>query len=164
MFKTGEFIIYKRDLCKIKNIEKSKSTEEYYCLCPIQDESLSIKVPTNNKFNNLRYPLSKEEAEELIQKMYEIEPIKTNDKLLENTYRELMKTNKHEDLIKIIKTTYLRNEQRKNQGKKVGDKDQTFFKQAEMYLYNELSYSLGISYEECKNYIIEKLEKSKNNV
>lgn len=161
MFKVGEYIIYKRDLCKIKAIEKSPRTnEDYYCLCPIQDESLVVKVPANNKFHNLRYPLSKEEAEVLISKIPSIEPIKTNDKLLENAYRELMKTNKHEDLIKIIKTTYLRNEARMNQGKKAGDKDQTFFHQAETYLYNELGYSLEMVYEDCKNYIIQKLEEA----
>ena len=68
-----------------------------------------------------------------------------------------METNTHEDLIKIIKPTYLRNHERLNQGKKAGDKDLTFFKQAENYLYNELSYSLDKAYEECKNYIIEKV-------
>ena len=65
----------------------------------------------------------------------------------------------NEDLIKIIKTTYLRNQERLNKHKKVGDKDLTFFNQAEKLLYNELSYSLGITYEECKNYIINKITK-----
>lgn len=71
-----------------------------------------------------------------------------------------MKTNQHEDLIKIIKTTYLRSEDRKNQGKKVSDKDQLFFKQAETYLYTELAYSLKMSFEECKKHIILEVENS----
>ena len=154
MFKVEEYIIYKRDLCKVINIEN-----DYYCLSPILDGSLSIKVPTSNKFNNLRYPLSKSEAEDLISKIPSIKPIQTTDKLLENTYKELMKSNNHEDLIKIIKTTYLRNLERLNKHKKVGDKDLTFFNQAEKLLYNELSYSLGITYEECENYIITKITK-----
>ena len=157
MFKVGEYIIYKRDLCKVTNIEN-----DYYTLSPVQDESLSIKVPASNKFNNLRYPLSKKEVEELMSRIPDIEPIQTTDKLLENTYKELMKTNKHEDLIKIIKTTYLRNQARLNNHKKVGDKDLTFFNQAEKLLYNELSYSLGITYDECKTYIIDKINKENN--
>jgi len=160
MFKVGEYIIYKRDLCQIKSIEKSPRTdEEYYSLSLVQDTSLSIKVPVSNKLGYLRYPLSKNEAESLITKIPNIDPIKTSDKLLETTYRSLMKTNNHEDLIKIIKTTYLRNQQRIKLGKKVGDKDLTFFNQAEKLLYNELSHSLGISYEECKNHIIKNLSK-----
>lgn len=163
MFKVGEYIIYKRDLCQVKNIEKSpKSDEEYYALSPVKDESLSIKVPVSNKFNHLRYPLTKEQAENLIAKIPDITPIETTEKLLENAYRSLMKTNNHEDLIKIIKTTYLRNEERTRQGKKIGDKDLTFFKQAEICLYNELGYVLGKSYEECKEYIIQKVTETKS--
>lgn len=158
MFKVGEYIIYRRDLCQIKAIEKNpKSNEEYYSLSLVQDDSLSIKVPVSNKFNNLRYPLSKTEAEELINKISSIEPIKTSEKLLENAYKELMRTNTHEDLIKIIKTTYLRNQERQSHGKKIGDKDLNFFNQAEKLLYTELSYSLNMTYEECKNYIIRKI-------
>lgn len=157
MFKEGEYIIYKRDLCKIKKIEG-----DYYCLSMIRDESLSIKVPTSNKLNYLRYPMSKQEAETIISEIKNIEPIKTTDKLLENTYKELMKTNNHKDLIKIIKTTYLRNQARLNSKKKVGDKDLTFFNQAENLLYDELSYALNMSYEECKNYIIKNLTNEKN--
>lgn len=158
MFKVGEYIIYKRDLCKVKGIEQSPITgEDYYSLLPVQDESLSIKVPTNNKLGNLRYPITKKEAEELIKKIPNIEPIKVNDKSQDNAYKELMKTNNHEDLIKIIKTTYLRNELRLNQGKKITNQNQLYFEQAEKYLYNELGYALEKDYEECKKYIIEKL-------
>ena len=156
MFKEGEYIIYKRDLCKIKKIEK-----DYYCLSMIRDESLSIKVPISNKLNYLRYPMSKQEANALISEIKNIEPIKTTDKLLETTYKELMKTNDPKDLIKIIKTTYLRNQARINSRKKVGDKDLTFFNQAENLLYDELSYSLNMSYEDCKNYIINNLTNDK---
>lgn len=134
MFKVGEYIIYKRDLCKVINIEN-----DYYKLSPVLDESLSIKVPVSNKFNNLRYPLSKKEAKDLISKIPNIEPITTTDKLLDNAYRELMKTNNHEDLIKIIKTTYLRNQDRMNHGKKAGDKDLTFFNQAENFYIMSLA-------------------------
>lgn len=36
MFKVGEYIIYKRDLCKVKDIEQSPITgEDYYSLCPV---------------------------------------------------------------------------------------------------------------------------------
>ena len=151
MFKIGDYVIYRRDLCMIKDITDNK----YYKLSLTDDDSLSISVPIDNKFNYLRYPISISEANEIISKIPDIEPIKTNDKLLEGVYKELMKTNKHEDLIKIIKTTYLRNKERLDSGKKVGDKDQTFFKQAEKYLYNELAYVLNMGYDDCKKYIIE---------
>ena len=157
MFKINEYIIYRRDLCIVKDIIK-KESREYYKLSPIADSSLTINVPTDNKLKNLRYPLTKKEAEELIKKIPDIHPLETNEKLLEQTYKNLMKTDKHEDLIKIIKTTYIRNEERRNNGKKEADKDLTFFKKAEEYLYNEWSISLNMTYEECKDYIIKKCQ------
>ena len=156
MFKIGEKIIYKRDLCIVKDIINIHS-KKYYKLIPVSDNTLTINVPTDNKEKNLRYPITKKEAEKLIKKIPDINAITTNDKLLEQVYKKLMKTNKHEDLIKIIKTTYLRNEERRNNGKKETDKDLSFFKQAEEYLYNELSISLNMNYEECKKYIIKEV-------
>lgn len=159
MFKIGDYVIYRRDLCIIKDIIDNK----YYKLSLIDDNTLSINVPIDNKFGLLRRPMTKESAEELINKIPTIEPIKTNDKLLENVYKELMRTNKQEDLIKIIKTTYLRNKEREETGKKIADKDQTFFEQAEKYLYNELSIALNMNYQEIKNYIIEYINKLNTN-
>lgn len=156
MYKVGEYVIYKRDLCIINNIiERNK--KKYYKLSPIEDKSLTINVPVENKLNYLRYPISKKEAEKLIEKIPLIKEINTNEKLIENEYKRLMKTNKHEDLIKIIKTTYLRNKERQQNGKKTTDKDADYFQKAEYYLYNELSVSLNMTYEECKNFIIETL-------
>lgn len=155
MFKVGEYVIYRRDFCQIKSIVK----EKYYKLSLIGDDSLLINVPIDNRLGLLRYPMTKKEAQELIDKIPNIKPIKTNDKLLEHTYKELMRSNKQEDLIKIIKTTYLRNKEREDNGKKAGDKDQTFFKQVEKFLYNELSYALNISYQECRDYITEHVNK-----
>ena len=155
MFKVGEYVIYKRDLCRIKDIVEDK----YYKLEMIGDESLVISVPIENRFNYLRYPISKEEAYDLINRISDIEVIDSNDKMLENVYKELMRSNNHEDLIKIIKTTYLRNKERIDNGKKVTDKDQSFFEKAEKCLYNELSLSLGMSYLECKNFIIDVVSK-----
>ncbi len=162
MYKEGEYVIYKRDLCQIKGIVE-KNNKKYYKLCPKEDETLTISVPIERKQNNLRYPISAKEAEELIKKIKDIEVINSNEKTLEQDYKELMKTNKHEDLIKIIKTTYLRNEKRRLQGKKETDKDVSYFKKAEDYLYNELSISLNMSYEECKKYIISKLSSNEKN-
>lgn len=151
MFKVGDYVIYKRDLCLIKEITNNK----YYKLSLIDDETLTISVPIENKLGYLRHPMSIDDANKIINTIPLIEPLQINDKLLENEYKNLLKTNKHEDLIKIIKTTYLRNKERIKTGKKIGEKDQLYFELAEKYLYNELSYTLDMTYEECKKYIIE---------
>ena len=63
-------------------------------------------------------------------------------------------------MLLIIFYTYLRNETRKNSGKKISDKDLNYFNMAEKFLYTELGYVLNKTNEECKTYIIEKLEKT----
>lgn len=154
MFKIGEAVVYKKDVCRIKEI-KEKDNNEYYVLNPIDDDSLTITVSVDN--DSLRNIISKEEAEKIILSIPNIDIIETNDKLIETEYKKLLYSGSHYDLIKVIKTTYTRNDLRKKSGKKIGDKDRDYFYKAEKYLYNELSLSLGMSFEECKNYIINKV-------
>ena len=57
-----------------------------------------------------------------------------------------LKKMRYEDLIKIIKTTYLRNKERIDNNKKIGGTDDEYFKQAEKYLYNEFSFPPKLFY------------------
>ena len=160
MYKENEYVVYKKDVCKIKEIKNNKMNQNsYYILAPIDDESLIIDVPTDNRMGYLRNIISKEEANSLINNIPNIEPLKNiNDKYIEKVYKDLLYNGTHEDLIKIIKTTYLRNDNRTKNHKKISEKDSTYFKQAEKYLYNEIAISLGMSFDETKDYIIRKVQ------
>ena len=161
MYKKGQYIVYRHDVCLIKDIKENKVKKAtYYVMSPLDDKSLTIDFPTEDKMNLLRNVISTNEAKELIKKIPEISPLEdVNEKNIETKYKELLKTGNYEDLIKIIKTTYLRNEDRINNKKKISEKDDNFFKLAEKYLYNELSISLNMSVEEVKNYIFEVVNK-----
>lgn len=161
MFEVGDYVVYKRDVCKICG-EKVLNDRKYYVMHPIDDETLTINVPIDNSFGHLRPTLSKEEAENLIGKMPEIPVIETMDRMIENQYRPLLQSGKLEDLICIIKTSYLRNDERKKNGKKIGEIDDSYFKLAEKILYNELSISFGKSYDDTKDYVIESVRKLSN--
>ena len=89
--------------------------------------------------------------------MINILPIESNERFIENEYRKLLSINSHEDLIKIIKTSYLRNKKRMDNNKKTSSRDSEFLELAEKYLYSELGLSLGLSFEDTKDYIINKL-------
>ena len=158
MYNIGDFVVYKRDVCKITDYkEKHIKDNDYYELVPILDSSLKIVVPVNSGY--LRNVLSREETENIIDKIPSIEVIKINDKLIENEYKRLLYSGGYEDLVKIIKTTYLRNEDRINNKKKISEKDDNYFNLAEKYLYSEFSISLGINYEDVKNYVIDRIKK-----
>ena len=71
---------------------------------------------------------------EIIKKIPKIDIIKLDDKLLEIEYKKLL-NGSLEDLIKIIKTTYLKNKERLDSKKKISDKDKTYFDKAKLLLY-----------------------------
>ena len=139
--------------------KKKFNNEDYYLLHPIKNKSLKISTPVANKNNKIRDLIKKEEINSLIKKIPSIEIITTDDKFIENEYKKLLTNGTHEDLIKVIKTTYLRNKKRLDNNKKIAEKDKSFFELAEEYLYNELSIVLEKTYEETKEFIINEVKK-----
>lgn len=160
MFKINDYVVYKKEVCKIIDIRKNHMNNmDYYILIPVFDESLKIDVPTNNRCGFLRELLSKEEVLKFIKNIPNIKKIETNDRMIENEYKILLQNGTHEDLIKIIKTTYLRNKNRLDQNKKISETDDKYFKLAEKYLYSEFSIILNMSLEETKEFIVNKLSR-----
>lgn len=158
MLKIDEYVVYKHDVCKIVSIN-NRNNLDYYVLVPISDSTLKISVPCNNT-SLVRKLISKEYAYNLIDMMPNIEVLNMNVKLLENEYKILLNDCSHESLIKIIKTTYLRNKERIDTKRKTSDKDEYYFNLAEKYLYNELAIVLEMTYDEVKEYIIERINKN----
>ena len=155
MYKINDYVVYRHDVCVIKDIkENAKLGKEYYVMNPVFDTSLTIDVPVENKMGILRDVIDTDTAKELIKNIINIEPLSdVSEKYLEAKYKELLNNGSHESLIKIIKTTYLRNENRINNKKKISEKDNDYFNLAEKYLYNELSISLNMTVQEVKDYI-----------
>lgn len=154
MYKVYDYVICRHNVCRIKSIKDNK----FYIMTPIDDESLIINIPVNS--NLLRNVISSKKAKILIEKIPNISPLTDiNEKNVETQYKELLNTDNLENLVKIIKTTYLRNENRINNKKKISDKDDKYFNLAEKYLYNELSISLNETIENIKEYIFKTVNK-----
>ena len=163
MFKLNEYVVYKKDVCIVKEIKKNQfHNKDYYILEPINDKTLKINIPTDNK--DLRNLITKEELTKIINKIPKVNIITTDDKLIEMEYKELLKSNNLLDLVKIIKTSYLRNKKRLDNNKKVGEKDQNYFELAEKYLYTEFSIVLNLTYNDTKKYIINEISKLDNKI
>lgn len=165
MFNIGEYVIYGRNICKVKDIKDNKyNKESSYVLVPIDDDSLTIDVPAENRLNVIKKILTKEQALELINKIHNIDDMEIiNEKMIEYEYKKLIDDGTKESLIKVIKSTYLRNEARKSNKKKISDKENSYFKLAEKILFNELSIALNMSYDDTKKYVIEQVERNINN-
>lgn len=159
MFKVNDVVVYIRDVCKITSIN---NTTKYYTLKPIDDDSLTIKIPFDN--DRVRGVISKKEVEDIIKEIPNVTLIEfKNPKMVENEYRKLLYSNDHLNLIKIIKTTHLRNKERVDNNKKKSEKDSNYFKLAEKLLYNEFAVVLNKTYDETKEYVINEVLKIKSN-
>ena len=107
----------------------------------------------------MRSVITKEEAENLIQNIPRIETVWiVNEKAREVQFKEAMQTCDCEELVKIIKTLYLRKQQRLGSGKKVTVVDEKYFRQAEDKLYEELAYALGMEKKQVGTYISQHME------
>ena len=155
MFKVNDYLVYRKEVCKVTEIKEYKNDFLYYVITPINDTSLKIEVPTDSSV--IRPLISKIKIQKIIEGIPNIKEIVENNRLLENKYKELLKSGTYNDLITIIKTTYLRNETRDKEKKKRSEKDTTYFNLAEKYLYTEFSVVLGKSYEDTKEYVISKV-------
>ncbi len=153
MLKVGDYVIYQEQVCQIKEQKINEFTNlESFILVPVTDSSLKLNVPVNNP--NIKNLMTKEEIKNLIALMPSIPLIEIEDKLLENEYKRLYHSGSKEDLIRIIKTTYKRNQDRLNNNKKISEKDNKYFTLAENLLYSEIATVFGISLEEAKEYIL----------
>ena len=88
MFNVGDYVVYKRDVCRIKEIKKSHfNNQDYYVLIPIDDETLKIDVPTDNRCGFLRAITSKDKVTNIIESMINIPIIETNNKMIEENMK-----------------------------------------------------------------------------
>lgn len=160
MFQENDYVIYKKDVCQIKEIKEDDRLGTCYILSLLNDPSLKITLCKEKNENLLRKLMSKEEIEGFIKEIPNIESIKGETKLIEQEYRKLFRSEDLKDLVKVIKTAYERNEERLKNNKKVSEKDMHYFEKAEKCLYQEFSVVLGIPYEDAKNYVINKVKES----
>ncbi len=159
MYKENDYVIYGKQVCRVEKIEE-RDNMSYYILRPVKDESLKIQIPTTT--DKLRDIISKEELDKLLAKIPEIELIETDKKYLESTYRQLLQNGTHEDLIRIIKTTYLNNQERLANKKKLTEADKNYFELAEETLYEEFSVTLGKDIDATRKYVISKVDQLVN--
>ncbi len=160
MFQKGEYVIYGNNgICLIQdittlNIPGVDKDRQYYLLKPVYASGSTVYTPVDTAETSLRHALSKDEADSLIRSIPDIPLIPLADeKTLEKTYKEYMRSNNCKAWVQLIKTIYLRKERRIMKGYKVTALDNRYFNLAETSLYGELSIALGKPRDEVKSYI-----------
>ncbi len=155
MFEIGAYIIYgTKGVCRLEDITKlhmkgADWNRLYYVLTPLGDRKGKIYVPTDNSKVLMRSIMTKKEAECLLEEMPQIEALGIpSEKEREAKYKEALHTCDSRAWVSIIKTLYLRGQERAAQGKKITALDERYMRTAEHELYSELALTLGVSEEQ----------------
>lgn len=159
MFKIGDTIVHRHEVCKVAEItENYRDGEDYYTLRPLSDETLIIRTPVSNSRGMMRKIISKAEAKALIASIPDIEIFELDTRTLASEYKKLLDSGTHEDVIRIIKTAYLRKEERTKNKLQASENDKIYFRLAEGILYSELSIALNLPHDEIKEQITKQIE------
>ena len=153
MFEIGTYIVCgQHGVCRVEDIGKLKLSEasgnkDYYTLSQVYSRGGVLYVPADSDKIIMRPVITKEEAEDLIAHMTEIDPIQIdNEKRKDDIFKQAFKTCDNREWVKILKTLYARKQLRLSKGT------------AEDNLYGELAISLGIDRKAVEGYIIDKIE------
>ncbi|MCD8355581.1 MAG: CarD family transcriptional regulator [Clostridia bacterium] len=159
MYQVGDFVMYgNTGVCRVEEIGHPDAVSDqdtlYYKLSPVYDTEV-IYTPVDTKAF-MRPVMSKVDAEELIDRIPSI-PDNVCDnrdmKMLSEKYRACLNTHENDDLIRLIKSVYMKNQRSIKAGRHMGQTDQQYMKRAEKMLYGELAIALSMEYDQIQPYI-----------
>lgn len=161
MFCVNDTILYgAQGVCRIVSIVRESfgsGPVDYYVLEPVYHDNSTIYVPVESAAltGKMRRMLSPEEIISLIRSMPGEELIWIeNENQRKTAYREILSRGDRTELVKLIKTLYLHQQQRQAAGKKLHIADEHFFKEAEKMLYDEFALVLNLKQEEVLPFIL----------
>ena len=168
MFETGEYVVYVRPgICKVTGaptmkMDGASGERLYYVLRPGGETEGKIFTPVEGGKQVLRGIITKEEAEKLINEIPLIETLSIeNEKFREDSYKKCIRTCECRDLLRIIKTIYIRKQTRLSHGKKTTATDERYLKMAEDHLYSEFSMLLDIPKDHMADYIKQRIKQQR---
>ena len=155
MLKSGDAVVYKcRGVYKVAdigtlNFSFADRKKRYYTLQSIENARDKAYIPTDDE-RNIRKPVSREEALELIRKLDDIEILGIkNEKLREQEYKNCISGYQPENWVRVLKTLYKRTKSRGS----ITSMDKKYQVLLEHALYSEFAFSLGIPKNEIPEFI-----------
>lgn len=165
MFQKDEYVIYGNNgICRVEdvgipvNYPRAKEGKQYYTLVPVFGSGV-IYAPVDTRVF-MRNILTKQEAEELIDHMPEIEAeafAGQDVRTLSEKYKQCLDTHRCEDLIRLAKTVHKKEKSMMESGRKLAKTEQDYGKIAKELLHQEFSIALGLPFEEVEGYILKRV-------
>ena len=162
MFEKGNFVVNTNNgICEIEDIvtmNMSGTNKDYFLLVPIDEKTAKVYIPVDMADKRIRHAMTEADAWSLIKSIPSIEEAYVeNEKEREKIYKEALSSRDPKRLIGIIKTLYLRKQERVEAGKKNTAVDERYFKLAENHLHSELAFALKVEKNEVHRIIIEQI-------
>ena len=164
MFSINDYVMYgSTGVCVIDDICVPGNGNENLCyiLHPVFTKNSVIYVPVSNEKVLMRKVISKDEATGLLDIMPEGEPYNIqNRREKELEYKRALKSGKHVEWIRLVKTLYNKRQENGNGNfrQTFSETDRTLLCSAEKLLNGELSVVLQIPFEKMGDYITSKLQ------
>ncbi|OHW63301.1 CarD-like/TRCF domain protein [Andreesenia angusta] len=171
MFEVGDYVIYGgegvcevEDICTLDFKDLDKNTL-YYVLTPIYRKKTVIYAKAEGAKTFMRRVITKDEAENLINGITSIDTLSISEgENRKEIYKDVLHSYKCQEWIRLIKTLYLRNKERLDQGKDKLKLEEDYLKLSEEYLHGELSVALDMKKEDIRGYILRKVNSMEKQV
>ena len=167
MYQIGEFVVYGNNgVCRVEKIgpiimSGVDKERQYYTLAPVYTNGSTVFTPVDNAKTKLRPLISRTQVEELLSDVENIPTLQVADeKKREEVYKTAYKTFDCCEWVKLIKTSYLRKQERLQAGRHATAKDEKYLHLAEDSLYGELAISLEMDKEDVAEYIKKYIEQN----
>ena len=167
MFEVGDYVVHGNSgVCRVDAVQTmdgigADKKRVYYTLVPLYTSGSKLFVPTDSKKVVIRSVMTKKEVKKLMDEWNEIETLRVeNDKNREEVYKEALRSCDSRQWVRLIKTSYQRNQSRMEKGKKATTSDERYLQMAEENLFGELAIPLEMSRGEAEAYFVARLKKN----
>lgn len=147
-------------VCRVEAIQTmdgigTDQKRTYYTLVPVYTSGSKLFVPTDSKKVVTRSVMTKKEAKKLLEEWDQIETLWVeSDKKREEVYKEALRSCDSRQWVKLIKTSYERNQARIQNGKKATTSDERYLHMAEDNLFGELAIPFKMTKGEAEDYFV----------
>lgn len=145
----------------ISEKEINGKRNKYYVLRPVYNDKSTIFVPVDNEklIAKIRRVLSVDEIHALIKAIPNESTIWIEDDAVRREqYKKILARGDRTELVRLIKTLYLRQQSLKEKGRKMPVADERFIKDAEKLLHDEFAHVLNIDREQILPLILEQIQ------
>lgn len=146
MYEIGDTVICKSGVRRVADIRTNQAFGLEYTLASLEDEQDTLAAP---KAEIIRKALPKEQLLELIARIPYIKTIQApNDKIRKTLYEDAIKKYEELEWVQIIKTVYLRSEE-----KRLMPEEAAFSDSAKAFFHGEIAGVMSIPFNQVEAYI-----------